>query len=162
MTERAFFYIDGIPTKGCWVELDTISDMSNVVDTLFQAGYVGDAHYDGDILASDTEGYLAEHFVGQGDAFDLDQFIEARDCNVDDEVIAAYLENGLEFNLANIQEAYVGKFRSQREFVEEYVEQTGLLANVPCEVGNYFDFEKYGDDLMTEMFEVNDHYFRNL
>ena len=57
--ERAFFYVDGIPTKGAWLELEALDSWHTVREALASRIHIS-KFYDGDILVADIEGVVAE------------------------------------------------------------------------------------------------------
>lgn len=64
------------------------------------------------------------------------------------------------------REAYIGTFDSERDWVERYVEEVGLLAGLPEYVARYFDFDAYLRDLKlgdywTERGSAGVHVFRS-
>lgn len=160
---QAFFYIDGIPTKGCWIDLDQVGSWEDIqlqLSELFPSAVIDE------ILCADVEG-LAHHFYASNcDSFDLDAWVEFLEekagTHLSDEVINAYFENCGASSLSDVEEAYQGEYNDWTDFAEQYADDTGLLFNVPENLRYYFDFEKFGSDLSFDFFESNGHYFRNL
>ena len=164
MDNQAFFYIDGIPTKGEWFDLDTISGWDEVEQQLADKF---DTEID-EVLCADVEG-LAKHFyASSSDSFSMTEWLEFRESKdsigLADEVIDAYMENmGSSCDLDDILEAYQGQFDSDEDFAIDLLEQTGDIAALPGHLSYYFDYEKYARDLMMgDFFAVNGYYFRNL
>lgn len=161
----AFFYIDGIPTKGCWVDLDESTSWETIREAIWNAipGAVVD-----EILCADAEG-LARHFLSKFDGFDLDgwqEWIEAAErSHLEPEIIAAYCDNLGQWDagtVADAEENYYGSHNSPADFAAELLDGTGDLASIPEHLSYYFDYEKYANDLlMTDFFESEGHYFRN-
>lgn len=60
------------------------------------------------------------------------------------------------------EEAYAGQYESELEFAEEWVEDTGVLANVPDFLLNYFDYDAFARDLFMTDYHMSDsgHVFR--
>lgn len=156
--ELGFFYVDGIPTKGLWVDLDDVQEWGDVLAPLVEHKLCT-ADYGGDVLCADTEGDLAKHFIGAHGGFHLNGFIQARDCRLDSEVVSAWLDNGMVFDRAQIDECYRGKFESWKEFAWSYLEDSGSLDRIPQDLRGYFDIETYARDLQADFFESNGHYF---
>ena len=160
---QAFFYIDGIPTKGLWVDLDQITGWEDVEEKLldlFPSSLVDE------ILCADVEG-LAHHFYASScDSFDLDawlEFLAEKDgTHLSDEVIGAYFENCGASSLSDVEEAYQGEYNSDEDFAVQLLDDTGDLMSIPESLRSYFDYEKFSRDLMMDYFESNCHYFRNL
>jgi antirestriction protein len=161
----AFFYIDGIPTKGAWVELDASTTWETIADAIREK--IPGASID-EILCADAEG-LARHFLSRYDGFDLKgwkEWIEAAEAsNYDPEIIAAYCDNVGDWTteaVSTAEDCYFGEHESAEDFAAELLENTGELASIPESLRYYFDFEKYARDLLSgDFFESNGHYFRN-
>jgi antirestriction protein len=75
------------------------------------------------------------------------------------DILKAWLSNGMNFDLDQMRDCYIGQFSSDEDMAREYVESTGLLNDVPDYLSRYFDFESYARDMMFDMFAVDDHYF---
>ena len=161
----AFFYIDGIPTKGCWVDLDSSTTWETIAEAIrekFPAAEIDE------ILCADAEG-LAEEFLSAYDSFELKSFCEwieaVEQSYLDPEIISAYCSNNGEWtpeNVTNAEEDWVGTFESDEEFGEELADQLGLLDQVPENLRYYFDIGRWAHDLlMSDYFVSEGHYFRN-
>ena len=63
---------------------------------------------------------------------------------------------------AGFEDAYVGCFESEREFAEELIDDTGMLADAPDFLLNYFDYEAFARDLFMTDYHMSDsgHVFR--
>ena len=61
------------------------------------------------------------------------------------------------------EEDYLGQFRNPTALAEHLVEESGLLANAPTALVNYFDYEAYGRDIMLsgDAWERNGFFFNN-
>jgi antirestriction protein len=161
----AFFYIDGIPTKGCWVDLDSSTTWANIGDAIREA--IPTAHPD-EILCADAEG-LARHFLSRFDGFDLTGWQEwseaAEKAHLEPEIIAAYCDNVGSWDadaVSQAEDCYMGTFANDTEFAEEYADSTGMLDSIPEHLRYYFDFEKFARDLLAgDFFESDGHYFHS-
>lgn len=163
---RAFYYVDGIPTKGVWIDLDYIDDEDEILEELAEANIIGrdedeNPVYDGDLLVADAEG-LAYAFLGRYGNFDLSDFIEARDyCDNNNHPHAAakaYVEWMGSWS-DNFGDAYYGEFGSEEAFAEHIIEET---MDVPSHLQGYIDYEKYARDIFAGDYYFTDGYvFRN-
>lgn len=174
MDNSAFFYVDGIPTKGMWIDLDLVDSEDEILAQLADAhltpretdeddpDWEGDPEYGGDLLVADAEG-LAKAFLGRLGTFDLDGFISARDSDIDDEVILAYLSLFDRWDEDDCRDRYRGEFRSWEDMAEELLEETGELDQIPESLRYYFDYEKYANDLRLggDFCEEDGHFFWN-
>lgn len=153
----AFFYVDGIPTKGCWVDLEGVNSWEDVAKTLSDAGF----NNTDDILCADAEG-LARSFLGHWDCFDLKGYLDCKYAVTfaPDEAKAAYIDCFGCWDAEGFEDAYAGEWGSDEDFAEEYIESTGLLSDVPDALRNYFDLEAFSRDLMMDHSESGGYYFR--
>lgn len=154
-TQSAFFYVDGIPTKGLWVDVEDVSDTDDVLKLLADAGHVptdedGEPVYDGDLLVADTEGKLAEQFLGKYGSFDLADLKECMDdCddnNWDYDAAAVYIGWAGSWSKSNFEDAYNGEWESEAAFAENLFDEC-YLHEVPDFAKNYIDYEKFARDL---------------
>jgi antirestriction protein len=166
MNNQAFFYIDGIPTKGNWIDLDDISEWDEIKEQLATSLEIESGDID-EVLCADVEG-LARHFYSSNcDSFDLDEWADFKEqmsgTHLDAEVIDAYLDNcGIGgVSISDIEEAYSGQFDSWEDLAYDLLESTGDINQIPESLRGYFDYEKFGRDLSYDYFESNGHYFRN-
>jgi antirestriction protein len=159
---QGFFYIDGIPTKGVWVDLDQVGaweDIKLQLSELFPS-----SNFD-EVLCADVEGLASHFYASSCDGFDLDgwlEFLEEKQfSSLEEEVISAYFDNCGVSSLDDVEEAYAGEHNSDEEFAVQLLDDTGEL-DPSSMLGRYFDYEKFARDLMYDYFEVDGHYFRNL
>lgn len=61
--------------------------------------------------------------------------------------VAYDYQSNLEDTVSMCTEAYCGCWRSVKEYVENYIEDTGMLKDVPDFAARYFDFDSYAHDL---------------
>lgn len=153
-TNRAYYYVDGIPTKGCWVNLCQINDTDDVLAELVKAG-VTQHNYGGDLLAADVEGALSWAFYSsQNDLLDLDGFVACRDECDDEEAAAAFIEWFGSWDSNTFEDAYQGRYASEEAYAEHLIEETGMLAEIPDHLQCYFNYGQFATDLF-----ICDYYF---
>lgn len=78
------------------------------------------------------------------------------------EAFIAYRNNeGDSVDLDGFRDAYVGQFDTWAAFAEHYVDEAGLLQDVPDALARYFDYEAYGRDMRLggDAYEVDGFYF---
>ena len=144
---RAFYYVDGIPTRGCWVDLDAIAGIDEVLARLADAG-LDRIDQDDHLMVADVEGDLARAFYeSRFDAFPLGDFIDCRDQCSDEAVAAAFIEWYGSWSPEVCEDAYQGVFDSETAFAELLIEDCGLLDGVPETISAYFDYERFSNDL---------------
>lgn len=167
LSSRGFFYIDGIPTKGLWIDLSPVRCWDDVAQQL-KAAYPSSTV--DEILIADYEGALVRPFITSNcDAFSMTEWAEFAESlestHLDIEVIEAYCSNFFypsDCELDKIEEAYAGKFDSDEDFAVEMLESTGDLNSIPESLRYYFDYAAFARDLMMDYFEADGYYFRNL
>lgn len=158
----AFFYVDGIPTKGRWFNLDE-DFIPELVETLLKIKFP-DCSTD-EILVADAQGF-ADYFHSC-QSFDWDGWETFKEelqlTNLDHEVIMAYFENCGQTDIDTIEEAYQGQHNSDEDFAYQLADEIGLLDGMDESLQCYFDWESWARDLMMcDYFESNGHYFRNM
>ena len=134
---------------------DTIADNLGIDEDgseyleLIEAGYV----------ITDTDG-LCEHFVAglNNESFLFHDFSEARDCDLGEDVVMAWLEV-MDWDKDGIEEAYSGSYSSDEEFAQELFEQ---IYDIPDYLQGHIDWESVAYDIMMDYFESNGHYFRSI
>jgi antirestriction protein len=164
----AFFYVDGIPTKGRWIDLEDVTSWDDIKQQL--AGHFDTNADDIDeVLCADIEGIARHFYASNCDGFDLSSWLEFKEemeaSHLDVEVIDAYLDNvGATYgvDVSEIEDAYYGEFDDFTDFAHHIMDETGDLDQIPKGLRFYFDFEAYGRDLAHDFFESNGHFFRNL
>lgn len=166
MTNQAFFYIDGIPTKGTWVNLDTITEWDEVRDELSKALQIESDNID-EILCADVEGLPRHFYASSCDSFSMNEWRDFKDAmestHLDEEVIEAFIEyEGGNFGVSvdEIEDAYQGHYDTLLNFACELLEDTGELNQIPEHLQRYFDYEAFAHDLSFDYFESNGHIFR--
>ena len=128
---------------GSWVKLDDYSDKEDFLDACRE---LHKDEQDPEFMYQDYEGFpeaLYSEAAINNKVFDW--------INLDDHekyIVELYLDNidaSADFDTA--LEAYAGNARTEIEWVEEFVEDTDLLAEVPENLKYYFDYESYLRDL---------------
>lgn len=163
---EAFFYIDGIPTKGCWVDMDDVRSWEDIHEAL--AVHFPNTDFD-DILVADATGLCVHFYSSSCDAFSMNAWSafaeDVARSDLDPEVIDAYCSNFCsedECDVSKAEDCYMGEYDSEEAFAEEYADNCCLFDQCPDVVRSYFDFQAYWDcELRHYFWESNGHYFRN-
>jgi antirestriction protein len=107
--------------------------------------------HDPEFMFQDFEGFPREYY---SESQLPDALFDWLDLNDDDrKMMAAYSEAvGLmePSEIKTAKDAYYGKYDSESDFVEQYVDSTGMLSSLPDNVAQYFDYEKFGRNLMFD------------
>jgi antirestriction protein len=110
----------------------------------------GDEWLDGDIdaeCADTVEEYYEIHEAMNGSCYSL-------------EVFQAAMALGLP--LSEVDEKYQGEHESDTDLAYAFIEDTGMLSDVPDSISIYFNYEQFGRDMaMNDYHEHNGHYFLN-
>jgi hypothetical protein len=154
----AFFYLDGIPTNGIWCELESVDSWTDIHQALQRAGLIGD-NCDGDILVADVEGEIARCcYTSSYDLFDLNQYIELRETvdqrGFDKAAVAAFIGWYGSWDSDTFESAYMGQYDSEQAYADQYIDDTGMLSEMPEHLQCYFDYEAFARDLF-----MCDYYF---
>jgi len=168
MSNEAFYYVDGQPTKGAWCDLESVTE-DDIKEVLADAGVIernedGEIEYDGDLLVADVDGDLARCFLGKHGTFDLDGFHEANDFvnsrgGPDEAAVVAYINWRGSFSQSDFEDSYQGEYEDEESFAESIVDD---LYNIPDSLQGYIDYEKFARDLfMGDYYYEDGHVFRN-
>ena len=63
--------------------------------------------------------------------------------------------------ISEFEDCYVGPFNSDEDFAIDWIDGTGMLADLPAVIQTYFDYDKFARDLMMDFWEHDGHYFRS-
>lgn len=109
----------------------------------------------------DDEGGLVGCFTSYGSGWgfmDWNGYEEALEADLDEDLVIAALGYGIE--VSEISDKYYGEFTvsicqfmndaESTAFAELYAEETGLLSEMPENLKQYFDYERYGRDLAMD------------
>lgn len=145
--------------KGAWLDLEDYASK----DDFYAACYA--LHSDEpapeiELMFSDHEG-IPDFFIGE--SWIKDEFWSYLDCNMDDEVKAAYVEAKDRWDEEDCQSSYIGQFRDYEELAEYLVDDCGVVGEIPDNLKYYFNYEAYGRDirLSGDVVEENGYFFWN-
>ncbi|HIF9256544.1 TPA: antirestriction protein ArdA [Photobacterium damselae] len=155
-SDKVCVRIHGLGGRDFWIEADEYADNGGL------SGYLDSLDVDSELVSQitnhdwenvDWEGDLLNHFVNPY-GFDIDGYTEARDADLDAEVISAGLEAGIP--VESISDAYCGQWESDEDYAQEVAEQG---QSIPENLWGYIDWERYARDVMMDMYAVRGHYF---
>lgn len=136
---------------GKWVELPIDDDA--LEDVLKEIGI--NEEYE-EYFITDYETNVAGLDIGEYDDIDMLNDIAERIESLDDdeiEIIDAFLQEGYDFEYAidNMDDVIVWyDCNDMTDIAYQYIEETGLLHDVPESLQNYFDYESFGRDMGYE------------
>ena len=168
--ERAFYYVDGIPTKGVWIDLDSITDEDDIKQALADAGLIptddedqvtGTPQYDGDLLVATVDGVVAKYCLSSHDCFDLAEWQKIRDDTErkkhwSAEAVAAYLGYAGSWSKSDFEDVYQGEHDNEESFAEQLFDDLGYDRELPEHLRMYFDMTAFARDLFIDDYYFND------
>ena len=114
-----------------------------------------------DFILVDWEGELTSLCCNQY-GFDEELFEKLLDAteNYDEKVVVACY--ALFDSVESLEDRYLGEFNSDEDFAWQYIDDTGMFADVPDSISRYFDIEAFARDMMiNDIISHNGHYFYN-
>lgn len=165
--DAIFYYVDGKPFKGLWFNLEDINSQDDILEALADHNLIprdeeGNPSYGGDLLVAETDDELANAFYQGNGIFDLNGYLEVRDCDIENDVAAAFISLFSEWDYQKCKDNYLGRFNSPEDYAQDYIDSTGMFSGIPDSLTAYFDIERFARDIMIcNVCESNDHYFNN-
>lgn len=162
---QAFWYINGEPTNGKWIDMDSIDSTDEVLEELAEAEIIprnedDEPDYGGDLLVADAEG-LAKAFLSRYDTFDLDDFVEARDyCasnHVYEDAVVAYVNYAGSWSKSDFEDSYQGEADNEVAYAEQLFDEC-YAHDIPENLRYYIDYEKFARDLFISDYWFEDGY----
>jgi len=100
---------------------------------------------DPELMFQDFDGFPREYYGESGLDPKIWDWLELDDD--EKELLAVYLEHvNQDGTMEEARDAFAGKFDSEEDWAEQFLEDTGSLANVPENLRNYIDFAAYARD----------------
>jgi len=129
--------------KGAWLDLEDYKDRESFLEAC--AELHSDEH-DPEFMFQDYEGFPRSYY-SEGSA-PPDELWEWLDLDEDDrELLAVYKDHVDESaDIEKARESFSGKFNSEADWAENFLEDTCGLDGVPDHLRNYIDFAAYGRD----------------
>ena len=143
--------------KGAWLDLEDYACRGDFYEACAELHSDED---DPEIMLQDHEG-IPDFFIDE--SYIKDEFWSYLDCNMDDEVKAAYVEAKDRWDEEDCQSSYIGQFRDYEELAEYLVDDCGVVGEIPDNLKYYFNYEAYGRDirLSGDVVEENGYFFWN-
>lgn len=156
---KAFFYVDGCPTKGAWIDIDSTTEWDDIKGALMVHNLIG-AAYGGDVQVADTEGLAGTFYSSSTDSLDLGSLTvcigECEENDIDPDAAQEFVNWCGSWDYSKFSDAYRGEHNNEVDFVEQEIEERGVLSNLPENLKYYFDYDKYAQDCF-----INDFVFCN-
>ncbi len=141
--------------KGAWLDLEDYDDQD---DFLRACRELHADESDPEFMFCDHEG-IPREFIGE--CYLKPEFWDYMNCDIDDDVKEAFMYLFDEWNEERCNSTYIGEFDNRTKMAEQFVDEMGLLSEIPENLQYYFDYEAYGRDmeLSGDVFEHNRHWF---
>ena len=144
---------------GMWLDLTAFSDYD---EFLAVCAYLHRDEADPEFMAQDYENFPEEWYTeGFMSREEFDKIQEFAELDEDErEAFEAFLDLKCDSDLSvdDFREAYQGEWDSEEEFARHIVDECGMLDNVPESLKDYFDFERYADELFRYDYDFQDGY----
>ena len=144
---------------GMWLDLTTFADYDEFCAV---CRFLHRDEDDPELMCQDYENFpevwYSEDIMSE-DIFDLIQ--EFAELDEDErEAYEAFLDVRCDSRISveDFRDAYQGEWYSEEDFARHIVEECGMLDNMPESLKDYFDFERYADDLFRYDYDFQDGY----
>jgi antirestriction protein len=128
--------------QGAWLDLDDYTDRADFYEAA-KALHADEA--DPELMFQDFENFPRSLYSESNVSDELIVF-----ANLDDddrELLAVYHDHvDSSGDIDKAREAYCGKYDTEADWAEQFLNDTGGLEGVPEHLKNYIDFESYGRD----------------
>jgi antirestriction protein len=142
--------------KGAWIDLEG-HDKSTFYEACAEL-HADEA--DPEFMFQDYEGFPSDFYGESGLDDELWEWLEMDEDDRD--MVAAFVDAfGTGQTLSTIRDAYQGTADSDRDFAERYVDDCGILNEIPDHLQSYFDMDAYSRDLMHDFTSSDGHYFNS-
>ena len=141
--------------KGAWLDLEDYDDQDDFMRACRELH--ADEH-DPEFMFCDFED-IPREFVGE--CYIKPEFWDYMNCDIDDSVKEAFMYLFDEWNEERCNSTYIGEFDNRTKMAEQFVDEMGLLSEIPENLQYYFDYEAYGRDMELggDVCEHNRHWF---
>jgi antirestriction protein len=131
--------------KGEWLN---VADFGSKADFYTRAAEIHSDEDDPEFMFQDWEG-ISRAFVSESG---IDEIVfELNDLSDDDiEAFMAFADINGEITVEQFQDAFCGRYKTEVDYAESYVDECGLLSEMPENLRYYFDYERFARDLFIE------------
>jgi antirestriction protein len=131
--------------KGEWLN---VADFGSKADFYARAAEIHSDEDDPEFMFQDHEG-IAAALISESSIDDVVFEVAGKD----DETIEnfnAFVESMDSTDFNSFQDAFRGRYKSEVDYAESYVDECGLLSEMPEDLKYYFDYERFARDLFIE------------
>lgn len=128
--------------KGAWLDLEDYADR----DAFYEAcRELHKDEADPELMFQDFEGFPRSFYNESNVPEELFAWLEL---DTDDRELLAVYQDNVEgdADIDKARDAFAGKYESEADWAEQFLEETGGLEQVPETLRNYIDFEAYARD----------------
>lgn len=137
---------------GVWVDLDgkTADDIQAEIDAMLAASPIPGAD---EWAVHDWDGPSLDRFGEYPNLAEVADYVETME-SLDDHEQAAFLaftdNMGAHDDTAlkSFREAYIGEYNSVEDYAQQYIDDVGLLSDVPDLIARYFNLAAFARDLV--------------
>lgn len=127
---------------GAWLDLEDYSDKSEFLEA---CAVLHSDEADPEFMFQDYEGFPESYYSECSVSEELFEWLTLDEG--DKELLAAYRESVSDGTIEQARDNFAGKGKSLTDWVEEFLEETGGLDEVPENLRRYFDYESYARDM---------------
>ena len=144
---------------GMWLDLTTFADYDEFCAV---CRFLHRDEADPELMCQDYANFPEEWYsedIFSEDIFDLIQEFAKLDED-EREAYEAFLDVRCDSRISveDFRDAYQGEWDSEEDFARHIVEECGMFDNLSESVKDYFDFERYADDLFRYDYDFQDGY----
>jgi len=126
--------------KGAWLDLEGL-DADSFHDACLE---LHKDESDPELMFQDFEGFPRRFY---GESFLKDELWAWLELDEDDRELLEIASEAIDAeDIDKAKDAFLGTFRSETDWAESYLGDTGQLDEIPENLRNYFDFEAYARD----------------
>lgn len=128
--------------KGAWLDLEDYSDHEGFLEAC-KALHADEP--DPELMFQDFEGFPRSYYSESSIDANLWDWLELEE---DDRALLEVYQNAVDSDadIDRAREAFCGKYDTEADWAEQWLEDTGGLQGVPDHLRNYIDFESYARD----------------
>lgn len=127
---------------GAWLDLEDYADKDAFLSACRE---LHKDELDPELMFQDFEGFPRSMYSESSVSDDLWEWLKLDES--DQELLAVYQDHiDQSGDIETARDSFLGKYTSAEDWAAEYLEETGMLSEVPESLRNYIDFEAYARD----------------
>lgn len=128
--------------KGAWLDLENYSDRETFLEACAE---LHKDESDPELMFQDFEGFPRSFYSESSIPAELFAWLELDE---DDRELLGVYQNAVDTaaDIDTAREAFCGKYDSEADWAEQFLDDTGGLEGVPEHLKNYIDYEAYARD----------------